>query len=144
MPMVESTHEAFFNAELGLIKLGGCMVSLDNLIYFCNDCKKDIFNKNLETKDSIIFEYFIEKLEEDCLLKYFDSKSGRVVYSKDKLENYDKTLKKTNEEVNQFFKDIMLVTKTWEESYSDSHILVGTQWNIKLDFMGLEDNLINS
>ena len=106
--------------------------------------KKDIFNKNLETKDSIIFEYFIEKLEEDCLLKCFDSKSGRVVYSKDKLENYDKTLKKTNEEVNQFFKDIMLVTKTWEESYCDSHILVGTQWNIKLDFMGLEDNLINS
>lgn len=142
--MVEPTHEAFFNAELGLIKLSGCMVSLDNLIYFCNDCKKDIFNKNLETKDSIIFEYFIEKLEEDCLLKYFDSKSGRVVYSKDKLENYDKTLKKTNEEVNQFFKDIMLVTKTWEESYCDSHILVGTQWNIKLDFMGLEDNLINS
>ena len=78
--------------------------------------------------------YYIEKLDNNYLFKNACAKDGRMLSN---TSDEMKVITKTQEEYDEFIKNIKELTKDWKNSYYDESVYDGNQWHINI----INDNI---
>ncbi|ADU29131.1 hypothetical protein [Evansella cellulosilytica] len=125
------SHELLEEANEGKVKLGGCIISVDDPEYACNACdhswtKEDVIQLNYQNIERLIATvggHFGENYEIDINLK-----SGQVQW-RGELENVEERWDKKKRD---HFRYQLRMTNilSWKKQYEKEAIRDGTSWSL--------------
>jgi len=140
MPMMSPDLQE--QLDKGEVVLGGCCITTCDPKYYCNKCKKDFGMLTAELEAEAISFYFkiggyfgdnymimIIKSEDGAAVNYYAGEGylPEEAIPKEKL---------SPEEWREFIHKVFHCNiANWKKRYVDPHVVDGTQWELKVDFM---------